>query len=75
MNITLNISNETIAIWLSNLFLEEAKDAQGAMENEKLFALGTIGEDAEQHTENANVCKEYSEMLFDLHKEIEKYWK
>lgn len=75
MDITIKVSNEMIAIWLSDLFLEASKDAQGAMDNENLFALGTIGEDATTHLENAEMCKEYSEMLLETYNEIQKYWK
>ena len=74
MDIMIRIPNEEIAIWLSDLFLEASKDAKGAMENETLFALGSFGNDAVQHTENAKECEEYSEMLLAVYNEIQKYW-
>ena len=75
MDIMIRIPNETMAIWLSDLFLEASKDARGAMENENLFALGSFGDDAIQHSANAEECEEYAEMLLEVYNEIQKYWK
>lgn len=68
------IKNETIAIWLSDLFKNEMEEALGAAENEDIFAAGSDGESAFQHKENARINREYAEILNDAYNEVQRYW-
>ena len=72
--IKINIPNETIAIWLTELLKEAAEEAEGAASNEELFALGTDGESSDQHKENAEVNRQYAEILNKACSDIEKRW-
>ena len=74
MDITIKITDEITALWLSELFKQEAEQAQSAASNEKLFALGSDGEEAEQHTENATANLAYAELLKDAYEQVQKYW-
>lgn len=74
MNITISINNEITALWLSELFKTEAEEAKGASSNEHMFALGSDGENSEQHEEQAEQNREYSELLQKAYDDIQKYW-
>ena len=69
------ITDETIAIWLLDLFKNEIDEARGATSNEHLFALGSDDdESAAQHEENAELNRQYAEILKDAYDEVAKYW-
>ena len=69
------IEDETIAIWLSNLFKNEIEEVECAASNEHIFALGSDDdESATQHEENAELNRQYAEILRDAYNEMEKYW-
>lgn len=71
-----DITNETIAIWLRDLFKNEIDEVECAASNEHLFALGSDNaESAAQHEENAELNRQYAEILKDAYNEVEKYWK
>lgn len=55
--------NETIKIWLEELYKKEIEEAKGAISNEHLWELGYDGEESNPHTENIEVLKEYIEVL------------
>ncbi len=74
MTVTLDIPNETVAIWLSDLFENEAKEAEGAAENEDIFAMGSDDESRDQHNENADLNREYAEILRGAYNDVQKYW-
>ena len=69
------ITDETIAIWLMDLFKNEMEEAEGAASNEHIFALGSDDdESATQHEENAELNRQYVEILKDAYDEVAKYW-
>ena len=68
------IENETIAIWLNDLFQKEIEEAESAADNEDIFALGSSGEDARLHKENAELNRTYVEILKYASNQIQKYW-
>lgn len=69
------ITDETIAIWLSDLFKNEIDEAKGAASNEDIFALGSDNEEsAAQHKENAELNRQYAKILYDAYFEVAKYW-
>ena len=74
MKIEINIPDETIAIWLSDLFKNEIEEAKTAADNEHLFALGSDGENAAQHEENSELNKQYVEILKRMYNEVQQYW-
>ena len=56
--------NETVKIWLEELYTKEIEEAKGTIENEHLWELGYDGnEPTNPHTENIEVLKEYIEVL------------
>ena len=55
--------NETVKIWLEELYKKEIEEAKGAIENEHIWELGYDGEEPNPHTENIEVLKEYIEVL------------
>ena len=67
MNNTITIDtsdlHETIKFWLIELFKNEIEEAKSAASNEHLFALGSDGEAATQHQENAELNMKYAEIL------------
>ena len=74
MKVEINIENELVATWLSEVFKEEAEQARGAASNEKLFALGSDDEEASQHLENAESNLEYAEILEDAYRQVQKFF-
>lgn len=75
IKIDVNGLDEIIAIWLGQLFKNEAEEAKGAADNEEIFALGSDDESALQHKEHANINRKYAEILTEAYEEIKKYWK
>lgn len=55
--------NETVKIWLGDLYANEINSARSTIENEKIWELGYDGEEPNPHTENIRVLKEYIEVL------------
>ena len=69
------ITDETIAIWLSDLFKNEIDEVEVAISNEYIFALGSDNEESVvQHKENAELNRQYAEILKDAYNEVAKYW-
>jgi hypothetical protein len=62
--------NETVKIWLEELYKKEIEEAKGTIENEHLWELGYDGEEPNPHTENIEVLKEYLERLEERLKEL-----
>lgn len=76
MGININIPNETIALWLSDLFKKEADEANGAASNEHLFALGSDDNEAsEQHEKNTELNRQYAEILKNAYDDVQKFWR
>ena len=58
------IMNETVKIWLEELYKKEIEDAKGAISNEHFWELGYDGEEPlNPHTENIMALMEYIEVL------------
>ncbi len=56
--------NETVRIWLEELYTKEIEEAKETIKNEHLWELGYNGnEPINPHTENIEVLKEYIEVL------------
>ena len=56
--------NETVKIWLEELYKKEIEDAKGTISNEHLWELGYDGnESVNPHTENIAVLMEYIEVF------------
>ena len=62
--------NETVKIWLEELYKKEIEDAKGTIENEHIWELGYDGEEPNPHTENIEVLKEYIEVLEEKLEEL-----
>ena len=76
MDININVPNETIALWLSDLFKKEADEANGAASNEHLFALGSDDNEAsEQHENNTELNRQYAEILKNAYDDVQKFWR
>ena len=65
--------NETIAIWLRDLFKNEIEEVEVAASNEHLFALGSDGESTLQHEENADLNRKYAEILRNAYEQVNEY--
>lgn len=55
--------NETVKIWLVELYSKEIVEIKGTISNERIWELGYEGEEPNPHTENIEVLKEYLEVL------------
>lgn len=56
--------NETVKIWLEELYKKEIEEAKQTIRNEHIWELGYDGEEPlNPHTENIEVLKEYIEVL------------
>ena len=55
--------NETVRIWLEELYKNEIEEVKGAIDNERIWELGYDGEEPNPHTENIEVLEEYLEVL------------
>lgn len=56
--------NETVRIWLEELYKKEIEEAKGTIQNEHLWELGCDGnESINPYTENIMVLEEYIEVL------------
>lgn len=56
--------NETVKIWLEELYKKEIEETKGTIDNEHLWELGYDGnEPFNPHTENIMVLEEYIEVL------------
>lgn len=65
--------NETVKIWLEELYKKEIEETKGTIENEHLWELGYNGnEPINLHTENVEVLKEYIEVLEEKLAELNK---
>lgn len=65
------IMNETVRIWLEELYKKEIEEAKGTIENEHIWELGYDGnEPINPHTENIEVLKEYIEVLEEKLEEL-----
>ena len=57
------VMNETVKIWLVELYSKEIVEIKGTISNERIWELGYEGEEPNPHTENIEVLKEYLEVL------------
>ena len=56
--------NETVKIWLEELYKKEIEEAKGTIENEHIWELGYDGDEPlNPHTENIEALKDYIEVL------------
>ena len=55
--------NETVKIWLKELYSKEIEEIKGTISNEHIWEIGYDGEETNPHTENIEVLKEYLEVL------------
>ena len=63
--------NETVKIWLEELYKKEIEDVKGTISNEHLWELGYNGsEPVNPHTENIESLTEYLGILEEKLKEI-----
>ena len=63
--------NETVKIWLEELYKREIEEAKGTISNEHLCELGYDGnEPFNPHTENIMVLEEYIEVLEEKLEEL-----
>ena len=62
--------NETVKIWLEELYTKEVEEVKGTIENEHLWELGYDGDEPNPHTENIEVLEEYLEYLEEKLKEL-----
>lgn len=62
--------NETVKIWLKELYSKEIAEIKGTIENEHIWELGYDGEEPNPHTENIEVLKEYLEVLEEKLEEV-----
>lgn len=58
--------NETIKEWLKELYIEEIKQEEGTIKNERLWANGCEGEEAQMHIDNIELHEEYIRHLNTL---------
>lgn len=67
--------SETVRIWMENIgkhpsvetIMSEIEEAKSAIENERLWALGSNSQEvAEMHNENVSLLEEYIESLNEL---------
>lgn len=63
--------NETMKIWLKNLYLDAAEVHYGTASNEHLFALGSDNTEASTlHEMNADEHRAFAMMLEDMAKKV-----
>lgn len=62
--------NETVRIWLEELYKKEIKRAKGSISNEHLWELGYNGEEPNPHTGNIEILHEYIEVLEEKLEEV-----
>ena len=55
--------NETVKMWLEELYTKEIEEIKGTISNEHLWELGYDGEESNPHTENIELLKEYLDVL------------
>lgn len=64
--------NETVRIWLEELYTKEIEEAKETIKNEHIWELGYNGEEPlNPHTGNIEVLKEYIEVLESKLEELE----
>lgn len=64
--------NETIKIWLDDMYAENIKEAKGTIENEKIWAKGSSSKEEEQmHLDNIIINQEYIKVLEELKENVE----
>lgn len=63
--------NETVKIWLEELYTNEIEKTKETIRNEHIWELGYNGEEPlNPHTENIEVLKEYIELLEEKLEEL-----
>ena len=62
--------NETVKIWLKELYSKEIEEIRGTISNEHIWELGYDGEEPNPHTENIEVLREYLEVLEEKLEEL-----
>lgn len=62
--------NETVKIWLEELYKNEIEEVKGAIDNERIWAVGYDGEEPNPHVENIEVLKEYIDILEEKLEEL-----
>lgn len=56
--------NETVKVWLEELYKKEIEEVKGTIENEKMWELGYDGKEPfNPHTDNIMVLEEYVKVL------------
>ena len=55
--------NETVKMWLEELYTKEIEEIRGTISNEHLWELGYDGDEPNPHTETIEVLKEYLDVL------------
>lgn len=76
MNETINIWLETLGEELVGVVRKERADALGAIDNEKLWVLGSeTAEETGLHCDNISTLVEYTKILHDLELELMKLGK
>lgn len=63
ITIDLTSASEMARFWLSELFRTEISDINGTIDNAKLWALGSDGEDHEMFLMNIQNLEEYKAIL------------
>lgn len=63
--------NETVKIWLRDLYTTAIGGARASIKNEHLWELGCpFGQESNPHTENIKILEEYIEVLQDKLAEV-----
>lgn len=64
--------NETVRFWLENLYKDAIKQAEGTIDNERIWELGYDGEEPNPHTGNIEILAEYIDVLNGKIKELNR---
>ena len=71
ITIDLTNANECIMGWFEELFRNEIDDTAGTIDNERLWAKGSLDEEEEMmHEGNIETLEEYREYLEDALKQV-----
>lgn len=62
--------NETVKIWLNDLYNNEIEEVKGTIKNMRLCELGYDGEEPNPYTENIKIQEEYIEVLKEKLEEL-----
>lgn len=62
--------NETIKIWLEELYTKEIEETRATIKNERMWEIGYDGEESNPHTENIETLSEYIDVLKEKLEEL-----